>query len=103
MRCAIFLPLVAPEIQRNFEEEMMANSNMKFKDMCDRFWSTHGRVTKKEVKDNKDRLTTTWQPHQDLEALVAKIETCLVYNHFVRKVIPDKNHIETFLIMIKPT
>ena len=56
--CKLFLSLVSPEIQRTFEEEMMANPNMKFKDMATSFWGTYGRVTKEEVKDNKDRLTT---------------------------------------------
>ena len=35
--CKLFLLLVTSEIQRTFEEEMMANTNMKFKDMCDSF------------------------------------------------------------------
>ena len=36
----LFLSLVLPEIQRTFEEEMMDNPNMKFKDLTDRFWET---------------------------------------------------------------
>ena len=43
--CKLFLSLVSPEIQRTFEEEMMANPNMKFKDMTDGFWGTYDRVT----------------------------------------------------------
>ena len=50
---------------------MMANPNMKFKDMCDSFWYIYGRVTEEEIRDNKDMLTTAWQPHQCFEALVA--------------------------------
>ena len=57
--CKLFLSLVSPETQRTFEEEMMANPNMKFKDMADNFRGTYGRVTEEEVKDNKDRLTTS--------------------------------------------
>jgi hypothetical protein len=47
------------EIKRTFGEEIMTNPNMKFKDMTDSFWGTYGRVTEEEVKDNKDRLTTS--------------------------------------------
>jgi hypothetical protein len=101
--CKLFLSLVSVEIQRTFEEEMMANPNMKFKDMADNFWATYGTVTEEEVKDNKDRLTTAWQPHQGFEALVAQIETCLVYSHFARKLIPDGELIDAFLICIKKT
>ena len=57
--CKLFLSLVLPEIQRTFEEEMMANPNMKFKGMADSCWETYGRVTNEDMKDNKDRLTTT--------------------------------------------
>jgi hypothetical protein len=42
----------------------MANPNMKFKQTYEHFWETCGRVTQEEVTDNKDRLTTAWQPHQ---------------------------------------
>ena len=70
--CKLFLSLVSPEIQRTFEEDMMVNPNMKFKDMADSFWGTYGRVTEEEVKDNKDRLTITWPPHQGFKALVAQ-------------------------------
>ena len=101
--CKLFLSLVSPEIQRNFEEEMIANPNMKFKDMAASFWGTYGRVTGEEVKDNKDRLTTAWQPHQGFEGLVAQIKTCLVYSHFAKKLIPDKELIDAFLIAIKQT
>ena len=69
--CELCLSLFAPEIQRTFEEEMIANPNMKFKDMYASFWSTHGRLTKEEAKINKDRLMITWQPHKGGEALVA--------------------------------
>ena len=81
----------------------MANPNMKFKDMTDRFWGTYRRVTEEEMKDNKDRLTTAWQPHQGFEALVAEIETCLVYSHFAKKLIPDGELIYAFLICMKQT
>ena len=101
--CKLFLSLVSPEIQRTFEEEMMANPNMKFEDMAASFWGTYGRVTEEEVKDNKDRLTTAWQPHQGFEALVAQIETCLVYSHFAKKLIPDEELIDAFIIVIKKT
>ena len=80
---------------------MMANPKMKFKDTTDSFLRTYGRVTKEEVKYNKDRLTTAWQPHQGFEALVAQIETCLVYSHFTKKLIPDRELIDAFLICIK--
>ena len=63
--CKLFLSLVLPEIQGTFKEEMMTNPNMKFKDMTNSFGGTYGRVTKEEVKDNKNRLTTSWQLHQD--------------------------------------
>ena len=53
------------------------------------------------MKDNKDRLTTAWQPHQGFEALVAQIETCLVYSHFAKKLIPDGELMDAFLICIK--
>ena len=86
--CKLFLSLVSPEIQRTFEEEMMATPNMKIKDMTDSFGGTYDRVTKEEVEDNKDRLSTAWQPHQGFEALVAQIKTCLVYSHFAKKLIP---------------
>jgi phage terminase small subunit len=99
----MFLSLVSPEIQRTFEEEMMANPNMKFKDMADSFWGTYGRVTKEKVKNNKDRLTIVWQPHQGFEALVAQIETCLVYSYFAKKLIPDGELIDAFLIYVKQT
>ena len=101
--CKLFLSLVSPEIQRTFEEEMMANPNMKFKDMTDSFGGTYRRVTKEEVKDNKDRLTIAWQPHQDFQALVAQIETCLIYSHFAKKLIPDGELIDAFLICVKQT
>ena len=61
--CTLFLSLVLPLIQGTFEEEMMANPNMKFKDMAGSFGGTYGRVTEEEVNDYKDRLTTDWQPH----------------------------------------
>ena len=76
---------------------------MKFKDMTNSFRGTHGRVTKEEVKGNKDRLTATWQPHRGFEALVAYIETCLVYSHFNKKLLPDGELIVTFLVCIKQT
>ena len=82
---------------------MMANPNTKLKEICDRFWSTSGRVTEEEVKDNKDRLTIAWQPRQGVEALITQIETCLMYSHFVKKAIPDGDLSETFLIVIKWT
>ena len=66
----------------------MANSNMKFKDVADSFWGTYGRVTEEEVKDTKGVLTTAWQPHQDFEALVAQIKTCIVFSHFAKKTHP---------------
>ena len=56
--CKLFLSLVSSEIQRTFEEEMIANLSMKSKHMCDSFWNTCRRVTKEEVKDNTGRLTT---------------------------------------------
>jgi hypothetical protein len=56
----LFLFLFSLEIQQTFEEELMANPNMKFKDMCQSFWETDATVTEEEVKDNKDRLTATW-------------------------------------------
>jgi hypothetical protein len=89
------------EIKRTFGEEIMTNPNMKFKDMTDSFWGTYGRVTEEEVKDNKDRLTTAWQPHQGFEALIAQIETCLVYSHFAKKLITDVELKDAFLICIK--
>jgi hypothetical protein len=101
--CQLFLSLISQEIQRTFEEELMANPNMKFKDMCTHFWETYGRVSQEEVKDNRDRLTTAWQPHQGFEALVAQIETCLVYGHFAKKVISNEDLIDAFLIVIKQT
>ena len=76
---------------------------MKFKDVCDSFSSTYRRVTDKEFKDNKDRLIITWQPHQYFKALVAQIETYLVYIYFTKKVIPNKNLIKAFSIVIKQT
>ena len=100
--CKMVLSLVLPEIKRTFEEEMIDNPNIKFKDRTDSFWGTYGRVTKEEeAKDNKDRLTTAWQPHQGFEALVAQIEACLVYSHFAKKLIPDGVLIGTFLICVK--
>ena len=48
--CKWFLSLVSSEIQRTFEEEIIANPNMKFKDMTDSFGGTYGRVTKEEVE-----------------------------------------------------
>ena len=99
--CKLFLSLVSPEIQRTFGEEMVANPNMKFKDMTDTFWGTYGRVTEEEVKDIKDRLTTAWQPHQSFKALVVQIETCLVYSHFAKKLIPDGELIDACLLCIK--
>ena len=77
----------------------MANPNMKFKDMGNRLWSTYGRATKGDVNDNKDRLTTTWQPQQGFEALAAQIETCLVYSHSAKRDSPDGDLIEAFLIL----
>ena len=71
--------------------------------MTDSFGGTYGRVTKEEVKDSKGRLTTAWQPHQGVEALVAQIETCLVYSHFAMNIIPDGELIDAFLICIKQT
>ena len=82
--CKVFLSLISPERRRTFEEEMMSNPNTKFKDMCKTFWNTHGRVTKEGTEENKEKLTTALQPHQIFEALVAQIETCLVYSHFVK-------------------
>ena len=76
---------------------------MKFKDMTDTFWGTCGRVTEEEVKDNKDRLTTAWQPHHWFEAPVVQIETYLVYSHVTKKCIPDSEFIDTFLICNKQT
>ena len=35
--CKLLLSLVLPKIQRTFEEEIMANPNMKFKDTTDSF------------------------------------------------------------------
>ena len=58
--CTLFLSPIAPETQRTFGEERMANPHMKCKVMCDSVWSTYGRVTEKEIKDNQGRLTTTW-------------------------------------------
>ena len=43
--CKLFLYLVSQEIQRTFKEEMMANPNMKFKDMADSYWGIYWRVT----------------------------------------------------------
>ena len=57
--CKLFLSVVLPEIQRSFEEEIMANPNMKFKGMSNSFLGTYVSVTKEEVKGNKDRLTTS--------------------------------------------
>jgi hypothetical protein len=82
---------------------MMANPNMKIKCTRERFWETYGRAAQDEVKVNKDGLTTAWQPHLGFEALTAQIETCLVYGHFAKKVIPDKDLINAFLIGIKQT
>ena len=58
-------------------------------------------MTQEEVKDNKDRLTTAWQPQQGFEALIAQIETCLVYGHFSKKVMPNKDLINTLFVVIK--
>ena len=44
-----------------------------------------------------------WQPHQGFEALDAQIKTCLVYSHFAKKLIPDGELIDAFLICIKQT
>ena len=41
------------------------------------------------------------QPHQGFEALVAQIETCLVYSHFMKELIPHLDLIDVFLIVIK--
>ena len=71
--CKLFLSLVSSGIQRTFEGEMMVNPNTNFKDVTNSFWETYGRVTDEEVKDNNDRLTTAWQPHQGCEARVAQI------------------------------
>ena len=71
--------------------------------MADSFWGTYGRAVKEEVKDNKDGLTTVCQPHQGFETLVAQIETCLVYSHFAKKLIPDGELIGVFLICVKQT
>ena len=101
--CNIFLGLLAPEIQRAFEEDLMSISNMKFKDMCDHFWNIYGRATQEEALDNKNRDTTAWQSHQGFEALVAQIENCLVYEHFTKKPIPNEDLINAFLIVIKKT
>ena len=57
-------------------------------------------MTEEEVKDNKDRLTAAWQPHQGVKVLVAQIKTCLVYGHFAYKVIPDKDLIDALLTVI---
>ena len=76
---------------------------MKFKDMCQSFWDTYGKLTKEEVKDNKTRLTAAWQPYQGFEAPVAHIETCLVYGHVAKKVIPDKDLTNALFIIIKRT
>ena len=76
---------------------------MKFKEMCQSFWDTYERVTEEDVKDNKDRLSAAWQPHQRFEALVAHIETCLVYGYFTEKVISDEDLIDMFLIVITLT
>lgn len=59
------------------------------------------RVTKEEVRDNKDILATTWHPHQNFEALVVKIKMCLVCSPSVKKVILDKDLIKAFLPVIK--
>jgi hypothetical protein len=99
----LFIFLFSQEIQQTFGEELMANPYMKFKDMCQNFWDTYGRVTKEEVNNNKDRLTAVSQPHQRFEALVAHIETCLVYGYFTEKVISDKDLIDMFLIVITLT
>ena len=80
---------------------MMGNPNMKFKDICDHFWAIYGKATPEEVKDNRYRLTTDWQPHQGFEALVAQIEVCLVYGHFAKKSIPDDDLIDAFIIVGK--
>ena len=64
---------------------------------------TYGRVTEEEVKYNKDRLATAWQPHQGFEDLVAQIETCLVFSRLAKKLIPDKELIDAFIVIIKKT
>ena len=55
--CRVFLLLFLAEIQRSFEEELMANPNMKIKQICDYFCDTYGQITQEEVKDNTDMLT----------------------------------------------
>ena len=48
--CKLFLSLVSPEIQRTFEEEMMANPNMKFKDMANSFLGNPGKSHQRRSK-----------------------------------------------------
>ena len=76
---------------------------MKFKDMTNSVWGIYRILTEEEVKDNKDRLTTAWQPHRGFEALVAQIKTCLVYRHITKKLILDEELIDVFLIILKQT
>ena len=101
--CKLFLSLFSQEIQQTFEEELTANPNMNFNDTCQSFCNAYGRVTKDEAKDNKGMLTRTaaWQPYQGVEALKAQIKTCLVYDHFAKKVIPDKDLTNALFVVIK--
>ena len=69
--------------------------------MYEHFWETYGRVTQEEGEDNKDRLTAACQPHKGFKDLVAQIKTYLVYSHFTKKVIPNEDLINAFLVVIK--
>ena len=98
-----FLLSSCREVREFFGEKLMATRNMKSKDMCQHFWDIYDRVAQEEVKNNKDRLTSAWQPHQGFQAFIAQIETCLVYGHFAKTIIPDKDVTDALLIVIKQT
>ena len=80
----VCLSLLSAEIQRAVEEKPIVNPNMKFNNLCDHFWET-----------------SAWQPHQRFEALVSHIKIYLVCDHFAKKVIPDEDPIDAFLMFIK--
>jgi hypothetical protein len=46
------------ETHQIFGEEVLVNPNMKFKELCDQFLKTCGKVSQEEVRDNKDSLST---------------------------------------------
>ena len=81
---------------------MTSNQTLSSKTCVTLFWSTYERVTDLEVKNNKNRLTTTWQPHQGFKANIAQIKMCLVYSHFLENT-SYKDLNKAFLLVIKWT